>query len=50
MIKRRSKNPRRLGFERRVFSYDVYSPERRSGKDRRRGLERRRKTEILKWA
>jgi hypothetical protein len=28
---------RRLGFERRRFSYTIYIPERRSGKDRRSG-------------
>jgi hypothetical protein len=32
---------RRLGIDRREFSYDVHLPERRSGKDRRSGLDRR---------
>ena len=32
---------RRLGFQRRVFSYHIYYPERRSGVDRRSGIERR---------
>lgn len=33
---------RRLGLERRRFSYTAYIPERRSGEDRRSGLDRRR--------
>jgi hypothetical protein len=32
---------RRSGIERREFSYDQHTPERRSGKDRRTGLDRR---------
>ena len=32
---------RRLGVERRRFSYLVHIPERRSGKDRRSGFDRR---------
>ena len=32
---------RRFRFERREFSYTLYSPERRSGKDRRSGRDRR---------
>lgn len=32
---------RRLGIERRQFSYHLYIPERRSGKDRRSGMEQR---------
>jgi len=36
---------RRLGIERRQFSYTVYIPERRSGKDRRSGSDRKLKAE-----
>jgi len=32
---------RRLGIDRRQFSYTTYIPERRSGKDRRSGNDRR---------
>ena len=32
---------RRVGIERREFSYNEYFPERRSGKDRRSGNDRR---------
>jgi len=32
---------RRTGGDRRAFSYGVYLPERRSGKDRRSGSDRR---------
>ncbi len=32
---------RRIGFERRHFSYDGYIPERRSELERRNGIERR---------
>jgi hypothetical protein len=32
----------RVGLERRQFSYTAYIPERRSGRDRRKSLERRR--------
>ncbi len=35
------KGGRRSGIERRVFSYAVHLPERRSGKDRRCGNDRR---------
>jgi hypothetical protein len=34
-------NDRRLGFDRRQFSYDEYIPERRSGKERRRNFDER---------
>ncbi len=34
---------RRLGADRREFSYDTYIPERRSGKERRGALDRRSK-------
>ena len=34
---------RRLGIDRRQFSYDFHIPERRSGQDRRSGLDRRQK-------
>ena len=39
---------RRLGKERRQFSYDFHIPERRSGKDRRSGLDRRLKPRTSK--
>ena len=39
---------RRLGIERREFSYDQHIPERRSGKDRRSGLDRRLKPRTSK--
>jgi len=32
----------RIGLERQQFSYTAYIPERRSGRDRRNSLERRR--------
>ena len=32
---------RRLGFDRRVYSYSFHIPERRNGKDRRNGSDRR---------
>jgi len=32
---------RRIGFERRQFSYDGYIPERRASADRRREIDRR---------
>jgi len=32
---------RRLGIDRRQFSYTMHIPERRSGKERRSGLDRR---------
>jgi hypothetical protein len=34
---------RRSGIERRVFLYAIHIPERRSGKERRKGLDRRNK-------
>ena len=37
---------RRLGIERRVFSYTLHIPERRSGKERRSGLGRRSEKEF----
>ena len=39
---------RRLGVDRRQFSYDFYIPEHRCGKERRSGLDRRLKPRILK--
>jgi DNA-binding XRE family transcriptional regulator len=36
----------RLGLDQRQFSYDRHIPERRSGKDRRKGLDRRLKPRI----
>jgi len=38
---------RRFRFDRREFSYTVYSPERRSGKDRRSGMDRRKTKRTL---
>jgi len=38
---------RRLGYDRRLFSYNGYLPERRSGKDRRSGGDRRKKPRPL---
>ena len=35
------KGGRRSGIDRRIFSYAVHLPERRSGQDRRSGAERR---------
>ena len=35
------KDERRMGFDRRLFSYDLHFPERRSGKDRRNVKDRR---------
>ena len=35
------KGGRRLGIDRRVFSYDSHIPERRKGRDQRRGRDRR---------
>ncbi len=32
---------KRLGIDRRIFSYDDYGPERRSGYERRTGIDRR---------
>jgi len=40
---------RRLGIDRRQFSYDFHIPERRSGKERRSGLDRRRKLRTSKY-
>ena len=37
----RSEVPRRLGIDRRIFSYNEHVPERRSGNDRRSGVDRR---------
>jgi hypothetical protein len=34
---------RRLGIDRRQFTYTMYFPERRSGKERRSGSDRRQK-------
>lgn len=39
----RDNGGRRLGIDRRQFSYAEHIPERRSGKDRRNGLDRRQK-------
>ena len=39
------KDDRRVGFERRQFSYSEHIPERRSGKDRREGNDRRSRTD-----
>jgi hypothetical protein len=39
---------RRSGTDRREFSYTSYIPERRSGKERRRGLDRRLKARTSK--
>jgi hypothetical protein len=39
---------KRLGIDRRQFSYDFHIPERRLGKERRGGLDRRRKTRTSK--
>ena len=39
---------RRLGIDRRQFSYLIHIPERRSGKERRSGLDRRLKTRTSK--
>lgn len=39
---------RRLGADRRQFSYDFHIPERRSGKERRSGLDRRLKKRTSK--
>lgn len=35
---------RRLGGDRRIYTYNDHIPERRSGKERRSGLDRRKKT------
>jgi hypothetical protein len=39
---------RRMGVDQRQFSYDIYIPERRSGKERRSGLDRRLKPRTSK--
>jgi hypothetical protein len=39
---------RRLGVDRRQFSYDFHIPERRSGKERRSGFDRRLKPRTSK--
>ena len=40
---------RRLGIERRVFLYDQYIPEKRSGEDRRSGKDRRRNSRVSQY-
>ena len=37
---------RRVGGDRRAFSYSLYIPERRNGKDRRSGMDRRKMPRI----
>ena len=37
---------RRLGGDRRLYSYNNHIPERRSGKERRSGLDRRKKLRL----
>jgi hypothetical protein len=44
----RDNGGRRLGIDRRQFTYTMYFPERRSGKERRNGLDRRKKSRISK--
>ncbi|MDH3722475.1 MAG: hypothetical protein OER74_13350 [Desulfobacteraceae bacterium] len=44
----RDNGGRRLGIDRRQFTYTMYFPERRSGKERRSGLDRRQKPRISK--
>jgi hypothetical protein len=44
----RDNGGRRLGIDRRQFSYDEHIPERRSLKDRRSGIDRRLKPRIPK--
>jgi hypothetical protein len=39
---------RRLGIDRRQFTYTMHFPERRSGKERRSGLDRRQKPRTSK--
>lgn len=41
LIKIHNNGDRRMGLNRRLFSYSVYIPERRTGKDRRSGKDRR---------
>lgn len=43
------KGGRRTGIDRREFSYSAYAPERRSGKDRRKLEDRRKKPRILTY-
>ena len=43
----KDKEDRRLGDDRRKFSYDIYIPEHRSGKKRRNKLDRRLKPRTL---
>ena len=40
-FKLRDNGGRRLGVDRRVYSYSFYVPERRNGNDRRNGSDRR---------
>jgi hypothetical protein len=40
---------RRLGIDRRKYSYTIHIPERRSGKDRRSGFDRRLKPRKSKY-
>jgi hypothetical protein len=46
MIFLKDKAGRRSGIERRVFLYTIHIPERRSGKERRKDLDRRDKKEF----
>ncbi len=43
----KNRKDRRLGYDRRQFSYDMFIPELRSGKGRRNRLDRRRKPRKL---
>ena len=45
----RDNGGRRLGIDRRQYSYYEHFPERRSGKDRRGGKDRRRKPRTSKY-
>lgn len=40
----------RSGADRRKYTFRTYFPESRSGKDRRKGIDRRRKTARKRWA
>jgi hypothetical protein len=42
----RDKGGRRIGFDRRTFSYSLHIPERRSHSDRRKGVIRRKTNRI----
>ena len=42
-----NRKDRRIGYDRRQFSYDMFIPELRSGKCRRSNLDRRRKPRRL---